>query len=155
MYRLIHPSFFVVLFRGVGSGAGLVAVLTLGDEVSLGLPLRFPFLHELFFLPLVLLLIAGIVMLPQRLVLRGQPCGFQRRRPVAKALGNVRTTHDLAGRRGIGRIDTLPYIVDEVGVAAGRIFYRKSLILCLQGFDSALDKLLVQQVIILLRERSK
>ena len=30
--------FFMVLFRGVGSGTGLVAVLALGDEVGLGLP---------------------------------------------------------------------------------------------------------------------
>ncbi|HAX31359.1 MAG TPA: hypothetical protein DCX96_08830 [Oscillibacter sp.] len=69
MYQSIHPSFFIVLFRGVGSGAGLVTVLALSDEIGLGLPFRFSFLHELFFLPLVLLLVAGIVMLPRRLVL--------------------------------------------------------------------------------------
>ena len=35
MYPWIHPSFFIVLFRGVGGGAGLVTVLALGDEVGI------------------------------------------------------------------------------------------------------------------------
>ena len=83
-------------------------------------------------------------MLPRRLVLRRQLCGLQRRRPVAEALGNVRTTHDLAGCGRIGRIDALTYIGDEVGIADGFVFYRKSLVLRLQGFNGAFDDLLVQ-----------
>lgn len=116
----------------------------MSDEIGLGLPFRFSFLQELHLLSLVLLLVAGIVMLPRRLVLRGQPRSFQCRRPVAEALGNVRTTHDLTGRWRIGCIDTLPHIGDEVGIAGGFVFYRKRLILGLQGFDSAFDDLLVQ-----------
>ena len=60
------------------------------------------------------------------------------------ALGDVRTTHDLAGCGRIGCIDTLPHIGDEVGIAGGFIFYRKSLVLRLQGLDGAFDDLLVQ-----------
>lgn len=138
---------FFILLCGIGGGTGLVAVLALGDEIGLGLPFRFSFLQELHLLPLVLLLVAGIVMLPRWLVLRGQPRSFQCRRPVAEALGNVRTTHDLAGCGRIGHIDALTYIGDEVGVAGGFIFYRKSLVLRLQGLDGALDDLLMQQVI--------
>ena len=119
----------------------------MSDEIGLGLPFRFSFLQELHLLPLVLLLVAGIVMLPRRLVLRRQLCGLQRRRPVTEALGDVRTTHDLAGCGRIGHIDALTYIGDEVGVAGGFIFYRKSLVLRLQGLDGALDDLLMQQVI--------
>lgn len=63
------PVIFHCSFRGVGGGAGLVAVLALSDEIGLGLPFRFSFLQELHLLPLVLLLVAGIVMLPRRLVL--------------------------------------------------------------------------------------
>ena len=144
MYQSIHPSFFLIFLRGVGGGAGLVTVLALGDEIGLGLPFRFSFLQELHLLPLVLLLVAGIVMLPRRLILRGQPRSFQCRRPVAEALGDVRTTHDLTGCWRIGHIDALTYIGDEVGVAGGFIFYRKSLVLRLQGLDGAFDDPLVQ-----------
>ena len=63
MYQSIHPSFFLILLRGVGGGAGLVAVLALSDEIGLGLPFRFSFLQELHLLPLVLLLVAEIVLL--------------------------------------------------------------------------------------------
>ena len=63
---------------------------------------------------------------------------------VAEALGDVRTTHDLAGCGRIGHIDALTYIGDEVGVADGFVFYRKSLVLRLQGFNGAFDDLLVQ-----------
>ena len=136
--------FSYFLFRGVGGGTGLVARLALGDEVCLGLTLFPALLHELRLLTRVLLMEAGIAILARRLILRRQACCFQSSRPVAEALGNVCAADHLAGSGRIGGVNAATHIVDKVGIAGSFVFYRKSLVLRLQGLAGTFDDLLMQ-----------